>query len=140
MESEKVKAVKNLVNAYLDVNVDVKSKSNDVVSARAICYKILRDECNMTNSAIARHFSKNHATVLHAMKEFPYMLKADEVMKKEYWFLRDEWRMQSGAYEDITQMDIIKEMKYLREQNKSLTLSVEDLRSKLSEALEVIMN
>lgn len=132
MESEKVKAVKSLVNTYLNVNVDVKSKSRHLINARAICYKILRDECNMTNSAIARHFSKNHATILHAMKEFPYMLKADSIMKKEYWFLRDEWKAQAGDYDDITQMDIIKEIKYLREQNKSLTLSVEDLQNKLN--------
>ena len=132
MESEKVKAVKSLVNTYLNVNVDLKSKNRDLINARAICYKILRDECNMTNSAIARHFSKNHATILHAMNEFPYMLKADSIMKKEYWFLRDEWKAQAGDYDDITQMDIIKEIKYLREQNKSLTLSVEDLQNKLN--------
>ena len=132
MESEKVKAVKSLVNTYLNVNVDVKSKSRHLINARAICYKILRDECNMTNSAIARHFSKNHATILHAMNEFPYMLKADSIMKKEYWFLRDEWKAQAGDYDDITQMDIIKEIKYLRDQNKSLTLLVEDLQNKLN--------
>ena len=132
MESEKVKAVKSLVNTYLNVNVDLKAKNRDLINARAICYKILRDECNMTNSAIARHFSKNHATILHAMKEFPYMLKADSIMKKEYWFLRDEWKAQAGDYDDITQMDIIKEIKYLRDQNKSLTLLVEDLQNKLN--------
>lgn len=132
MESEKVKAVKSLVNTYLNVNVDLKSKNRDLINARAICYKILRDDCNMTNTAIAKHFSKNHATILHAMKEFPYMLKADNIMKKEYWFLRDEWKAQAGDYDDVTQMDIIKEMKYLREQNKSLTLSVEDLQNKLN--------
>tara|TARA_R110001592_G_scaffold185101_2_gene429042 strand:+ start:109 stop:513 length:405 start_codon:yes stop_codon:yes gene_type:complete len=132
MESEKVKAVKSLVNTYLNVNVDLKSKNRDLINARAICYKILRDDCNMTNTAIAKHFSKNHATILHAMKEFPYMLKADSIMKKEYWFLRDEWKAQAGDYDDITQMDIIKEIKYLREQNKSLTLSVEDLQNKLN--------
>lgn len=132
MESQKVKAVKSLVNTYLNVNVDLKSKNRDLINARAICYKILRDDCNMTNTAIAKHFSKNHATILHAMKEFPYMLKADSIMKKEYWFLRDEWKAQAGDYDDITQMDIIKEIKYLREQNKSLTLSVEDLQNKLN--------
>jgi hypothetical protein len=132
MESQKVKAVKSLVNTYLNVNVDLKAKNRDLINARAICYKILRDECNMTNSAIARHFSKNHATILHAMKEFPYMLKADSIMKKEYWFLRDEWKAQAGDYDDITQMDIIKEIKYLRDQNKSLTLLVEDLQNKLN--------
>jgi hypothetical protein len=51
------------------------SRKEEYIEGRAIVYYILRHKLGMTYQQIAKVFNKNHATVLHALKEWPYMVK-----------------------------------------------------------------
>ena len=51
------------------------SRKEEHIEGRAIVYYILRHKLGMTYQQIAKVFNKNHATVLHALKEWPYMVK-----------------------------------------------------------------
>ena len=78
MESLEVKTLKYLVNNTMNVNVDMPTRKYRYIKARAICYKILRDQNNMSYQSIGRFFSKTHATIIHSIKEFDAMIKYDK--------------------------------------------------------------
>ena len=48
MNKEQAQAIKNIVNSHLEIDVDLKTRKDLYVKGRAICYKILRDECLFT--------------------------------------------------------------------------------------------
>jgi len=75
MNTVKIDRLKTIANKVFDVDVVSKNRQTDCIEARATCYSIMREELHMTFADIAKHFNKNHATVLHAVNEFPYMIK-----------------------------------------------------------------
>jgi len=130
MNIQKVKAVKNLVRTETGADVDSRSKTDELVKARAMCYKILRDECYMTYSYIANSFNKNHATIIHALREFEWMLKSDKGMERIFISVINKWRQQKGDYEELNPYDLKKQLNNLAEQNKLLNLSLINVQEK----------
>lgn len=129
---EKAKAIKNIVNSYYGIDVSAKSRKFPYIKGRVICYKIMRDEFNMTYNDIARHFNKNHATILSALKDFPFLTKFDPIVQKEYIEIKHIWFKEADQYQDVEPYVIKKELKKLREQNKMLNLSLIDVQRRLN--------
>lgn len=92
----------------------------------------MRDQCNMSYSHIARYFFKTHATILNALKSFPYLIKFDKLMAKEYEEVINMWSKESHEFLEEEPFVIKKELKKLREQNKMLNLSLIDVQRKLN--------
>ena len=55
--------------------VDNKNRETETIEARATCYTIMRKEFHMGYTEIGKHFLKKHATIMHGIKEYPYMIK-----------------------------------------------------------------
>ena len=130
---QKVKALKNIVNTYFNTSIDSRTRTDKLIKARAIAYKILRDECRFSYTFIAQQFSKNHATVMHAIKEFPWMLKSDKNMERDYYHVLALWQEQSGEYVDLNPVQLKKQLNDLHEQNKMLNLSLIDFQERCEE-------
>jgi len=143
MESLEVKTLKYLVNNTMNVNVDMPTRKYRFIKARAICYKILREQNNMSYSMIGRFFSKNHGTIIHALKEFDAMIKYDEQMDEDYnnvlsvWGRpKDERKKHIDALDLVIKIDMEKSLKHLHKQNKILSLNLLRVQEQLNKILE----
>ena len=54
------------------------------VDARRIVYKLCRELLNITYTRIARYFDKNHASVLHGLKQFDDLFETDREFRRNY--------------------------------------------------------
>ena len=81
MDSIKVRTVKYIVGKKLNLDLNRRSRKFEYVKARMMCYKILREQCNFSLQDIGRYFKKNHATVLHSLKEFDAVCIYDKKFK-----------------------------------------------------------
>ena len=133
MDQLKVKAIKNIVNTYFNINVDARNRSDRLVKARAICYKVLKEEYCMTYSFIAYSFQKNHATIMHAVKEIKWMFKSDKQMERDYHNILALWLEESADYVELKPTELKKQLNLLQEQNKMLNLSLIDVQEKCEE-------
>lgn len=70
MENSHIEKIKTLVEQEYGYSVDDKTRKRQVVEARAMFYYILKNFSNLTLAAIARTVKKNHATVLHGLRNF----------------------------------------------------------------------
>lgn len=70
--------LKDIVNRVFEVDIMEKTRRREVVEARMVYTRILRDSEFMTVSKIAKSLNKNHATILHYLKNFKYFIKPDE--------------------------------------------------------------
>jgi len=124
MNREKVKALKKIVNTHYNLDVSIRAKTDEYVKARAICYKILRDECYFSLKYIGLKFRRSHATIIHALKGFPFMLIQYPQMKRDYELILATWKGEAYEYVELKPLQLKKELKDLREQNKLLNLSI----------------
>tara|TARA_R110002126_G_C10481865_1_gene502014 strand:- start:4847 stop:5284 length:438 start_codon:yes stop_codon:yes gene_type:complete len=143
MESLEVKTLKYLVNNTMNVNLDMPTRKYRYIKARAICYKILREQNNMSYSMIGRFFNKTHGTIIHAIKEFDSMVAYDKAMKEDYNNILNVWGRPLEAknkYVDaldlVIKIDMQKSIKQLHKQNKILSLNLLKVQDQLNKILE----
>tara|TARA_R110000850_G_scaffold129458_2_gene249383 strand:+ start:68 stop:505 length:438 start_codon:yes stop_codon:yes gene_type:complete len=143
MESLEVKTLKYLVNNTMNVNLDMPTRKYRYIKARAICYKILREQNNMSYSMIGRFFNKTHGTIIHAIKEFDSMVAYDKAMKEDYNNILNVWgRPLEAKNKDVDALDLVikidmqKSIKQLHKQNKILSLNLLKVQDQLNKILE----
>ena len=140
MNKEQAQAIKNIVNSHLEIDVDLKTRKDLYVKGRAICYKILRDECIVTYDFIGKQFQKNHANVLHSIREFPFMIKSDSSMDNFYQEILSIWKNDDDDYLNLRPLQLKKEVNDLKCKNKTLTQLVKEANIKLAELADTSEN
>tara|TARA_R100000697_G_scaffold112146_1_gene129604 strand:+ start:27 stop:440 length:414 start_codon:yes stop_codon:yes gene_type:complete len=82
-----------LVEASKIFKVDIYSncRQEQYILARAVVYSIMRDCLNMTYQQIGKVFNKNHATIMHAYNELPYMIKYNKSLAEKKVELLKTW-------------------------------------------------
>ena len=76
--------LKDIVNQVFEVDVMEKTRKREVVEARMVYSRILRDSDYMTLSKIAKSLNQSHCTIIHYNKNFKYFIKPDEKLWHKY--------------------------------------------------------
>ena len=74
------KSLTKLIEEYLSVDVENKTRKQEYINARMIYYKLLT-ECRYSYTAIARSLNKNHATIMHGLNLFEDLFDIDELLR-----------------------------------------------------------
>ena len=77
-------AVVKTVNAVTGADLMAQNRIRENVDARCIFYKIARDIFNLSLTKIAKYMGKNHATILHGLKQFENFYPVDKNLRKTY--------------------------------------------------------
>jgi regulator of replication initiation timing len=68
------------------------------------------------------------------------MLMADAQMKRNYTEIKLTWLGLTESYRELKPIEIKKELKYLREQNKMLNLSLNNVQEQLEKIKQTVTN
>ena len=80
------------------------------IEARAVVYSIMRECLNMTYKSIGKVFNKNHATILHAVNELPYMIKYKKELGHMKLDLLESWGSEFATYTQPKRLVKIKDL------------------------------
>lgn len=72
------------VNNYFNISINRRTQKREYVLGRSIFYKLLRDNTGMSFQNIANTFNKNHATVLHSVKQLEGYMEYDSSLRIDY--------------------------------------------------------
>ena len=67
--------IKNFVQQVYKIDITRQKRSMTYVQARAIYFKLCMDYTTMSIVPIAKTMGRNHATLLHALKQFDVYLR-----------------------------------------------------------------
>lgn len=96
---ERYKELANsIVCGYYGININEPTRIREYVIARAMFYKILRSNTNMSFQEIANIFNKHHATVLHSIKQLEGIMEQDYSLRSDYLAINTKF---TEAIEDI---------------------------------------
>jgi len=73
-----------IVNNYFNISISRNTRQRRYVLARSIFYKLLRDNTKMSFQEIASIFNKNHATVLHSIKQLDGYMEFDSSLRIDF--------------------------------------------------------
>ena len=137
MSVNKVNRLKNIANNVFGVNVDNKNRETETIEARATCYSIMRKEFHMGYTEIGKHFLKKHATIMHGIKEYPYMIKFKPAIGLKYDTCLNLFKKNEIMFDDslevVDLMLIKKTIMDLEKSNSLLSLTVTQLKQEMKE-------
>ena len=77
--NKKLRYFKEIVEKILELKIDNKTRKFEYVFARSCYYYLCRSFGEMRFAKISATVEKNHATVMHSLKELPYIIKHDKI-------------------------------------------------------------
>jgi len=83
------KLIKNLVEDYYKLKIDSKTRQRKYVEARAIYYKLLRENSRMSLQAIGKTMNRDHATALHSIRQIKDWLEYDKQLRQDFNIIND---------------------------------------------------
>jgi hypothetical protein len=130
----KAKMLFEIVNGVFMTDISRDTRKREVVNGRKVYSMILR-EYGYPFQKIGEGILKDHATIMHYLRDIDWQLKYDEDLKDKYTECRDKFHANDDSPKEESEANVeslIEEVYDLRERIKSLTLSQEDLVSKLA--------
>ena len=80
-----LKEIKRITQEITNVkDISTKNRQTHVVRARAIYYKVAREELDFAFQKIGRYIKRDHATALHGLKKFDEYIYQSKVFKANY--------------------------------------------------------
>lgn len=134
--SNKLKQIRRLIEKEVGYSLDINTRRRDVVFARAVYYRVARDMFDGENryslAAIGKELGKDHATVLHALRNVVDHAMGDEYYSELYRSVLNAVRKIKPSSSAVVQdADVEK----LREHNVKLAMENSELKRRLRAAL-----
>tara|TARA_R100000329_G_scaffold151490_1_gene147927 strand:+ start:9651 stop:10055 length:405 start_codon:yes stop_codon:yes gene_type:complete len=118
-----------VVNKHFGLDITEKTRKFEYVFARACYYYLCRKFGGFSYSKIGMSVNKNHATVLHGLKELPYMIKHDDVCLKKYNALMSKFDVNMCVQKNtITVETLVRDYNFLLLENDKLRGENAELR------------
>tara|TARA_R110000744_G_scaffold101142_1_gene195011 strand:+ start:669 stop:1184 length:516 start_codon:yes stop_codon:yes gene_type:complete len=129
----KQKAIEEIIaciNDTMGIDIKDKTRKRHYVFGRAVAYTIMRVNMSLTLEQIAKVFNKNHASVVHSLKELPYVIKYDPEFKELHDTIVYNWLENVNNYTPVSGVELKTRLKTMIKRNKSLHLEIESLKNK----------
>lgn len=141
-ESE-MASLTEIVNKHFNENILRKSRRVNLVNARMVFSKILRER-GYTLSQIGRFLSKDHSTIVNYMSNFSTYLHQDRHLRESYMICAEELSRHHKPKETVNVEDLMKEVLSLRSEISQIKYREDKIRktelrySRLSEIINLI--
>lgn len=115
--------LKQLILELLGVDIMVANRNRELVDARKIYSTILHSQ-GQGVTTIAKTIDKNHATIIHYIKDSEILLLMDKTFKDNYDMICNAYdrKMQGGEIPLMTRLQLENEVERLREENFNIKL------------------
>tara|TARA_R110000803_G_scaffold201950_1_gene266890 strand:+ start:475 stop:960 length:486 start_codon:yes stop_codon:yes gene_type:complete len=121
--------IKQLVEDYFKLDFSKKLRKREYVEARAIYYKLLRENTRMSLAAIGSSMNRDHATVLHSLRQIEDWLQYDKQIKQDYDTLNNRVihaiRLNPELFAESTCVEGFYEVEYKKMESKMKVLQQE---------------
>lgn len=115
-------SIKVLIEQEMEIdNIFKKTRRREYVDSRRILFYILRNNFLLTYFEIGRISKRDHATIIHAIKDFDYIIKADPILNGVYEKALEKAEFITTYSPEARKEEIIKKIEQLNQE--LLTLS-----------------
>lgn len=121
-QEQEMDSLKLIIDKIFNINVMKNNRTRNIVDARLIYAKILRDRGH-TYKSIGRSLNKDHTTILHYITQIDHLLKHDSRIAERYVICKEVFlKDKPHVSEKLTQTDLIAQLIKLSSDNESLIL------------------
>jgi len=129
--------VREIIEDYYKLDITKVTRRRPYIEARAIYYKLLRDNTHYSLSAIGKTMDKDHATVLYFTRKAKDWIKFDKEFEQDYLILSERFnRAKELNPEAFTKAQTLEgfwegQYKILDKKNKDIEIRYKYLQAQL---------
>lgn len=120
--------IKKKIEEQYDIRLDKTIRKRNYVEARSIYFKIAKDNLNITFDKLGKSVNKNHATVIHSIKNLQDLMSWDNNLKNNYNKILSDLDLQEESFNHLSNYELKLLIKSLIKENKSLKLHLQNER------------
>ena len=124
--NRKLDIIKSVCEETFDIDLTKRTRKREYVAKRCIYFKIARSTSGASFESIGKSVGRNHATVMHSLKEFEYIIKNDPF----YHALYIKVRLKCGVIIKNKFEKQIDKQEYYLHQNINLKAELKEIVSK----------
>lgn len=125
--------IKKVVDEYFKIDISDKKKTNYYVMARAVYYRLCKKFTKKSLDEIGFEVKKDHATALHALKNFENYKTVNPELMEDYYFLVEIAKIHLKDDSFPEEKEPYKLRRLLRQTKKEIRI----LNDKLSKSVEL---
>jgi len=125
------KKTREVVNSIFRVDIMSKSRKRNVVNARMIYSKILREK-HISYNVIGKSILKNHASIIYYIKSINWLLAYDKPLLDKYNDCLELLNDDDVSYSHLNKAELVLLIKQLHKQNNLLSLSTNTSKTRLN--------
>jgi len=133
---EEINELKKIVNNVFLVDLQATSRKRDMVDARKVYSKILRDN-GYSYEFIGETIGKDHATIIHYIKNIEYLLSYDRILIDKYVTCKNVFIKEKKCISDQLKKDVDVYVTLIR-LNNELQEAIESKNKILNEFVDFI--
>ena len=118
---DELDAIRIIVEGELDISIYGNCRKRNLVDARIIYAKIAR-EYNYSFKSIGRAIGKDHATIIHYIKNFNWLFSSDTEFRERYIYIKEKFIQMRPNIIENKQIEIINNSMVLHKQIEKLSL------------------
>lgn len=141
---QEMDSLKDIIKNLLRLDINKKERSRELVDARYIYAKILKDRGH-TLTGIGKSIKKDHTTVLHYTRQMEIMLKQDSNLAEKYVMCKEMFYTDKPYFsKEYKEFELISKIIKLTSENESLILErknileMKDKFKRISRIIDVI--
>ena len=117
--------VKQLIRAYLDVDITTKSRKREIVQAKHIFVHILRS-AKCTCVEVGRHMGMDYTSVLHYERTFDAYYEQSAILRDKYHKIHDKYTEKYDPRLSLTTCELRKDLIAAQKLVKELSLKLKE--------------
>ncbi len=125
-KNSEMNELKDIVESMFMVNIQNKSRTRELVDARMVFCRILRDR-GFQWTSIGKYLSKDHSTIIHLFQQSTDILPLDGRLMQMYLKCRDKFMEDKYDYTPTQRNEIKNELDFLKNQINDLISKNEKL-------------
>lgn len=124
--------IQAIVQKHFKLNIKTATRKREFVEARWAFIYMCYNFSGLNKSQIAMKLGKNHATVIHALKELPYLLKYDPLYNEKFQSVLQEVKdkKETGKHQPPTLEKLLYERNLLVFENQVLKDQLQQFKRK----------
>jgi len=107
------------INDFFGFDISIKSRKRNIVEARMMYAKLMKVYTNTSLTDIGLLINKDHATIIHYLKNFRYIKKQDREFSNKYDILSEVYEDFRKSWFDLERFDDKKRIQILESSLKS---------------------
>jgi len=97
--------IKQIVEDYFEIKIDTQTRKREYTEARAMYFKLTRDNTRLSLTAIGQDMNRHYSSVLHSIRQLNTWMETDSMIRNNFNALKNKLKGIEQDAEEILESD-----------------------------------